>query len=194
MRKIFIYILLILIVFASCKKHDSEVLSHSYVGKLTYEYSRNFPDFDCVVSMGLVVDKDGTVTFGDKSANSFEGEDIYYDASGPVLKMRVTGQINLNSATGQYAKINGKDCIQVWVNATTSGTKYIWNWDKNTETWVAPATDHEIAINYTDTYDKGNLPFSIEDACLSGSFVKDTIPDIHGSFIYGYGLNLIEQE
>ncbi len=193
MRKIIIFNLLTLIIITiSCKKKDEIKLSHQYSGILTYEYSRNFPDFDCAVSMALVVDKDGTVTFGQGAGNSFEGEDIYYDGSDPALKMKVTGTVQLISAQGQYEKIDNKDCLLVWVNAKTSGTRYIWNWDKNTQTWVVPSSGYETPIDYTDTYTKGQLKFSIEDATASGSNIKDTVPDVHGDFIYGYGLNLME--
>jgi hypothetical protein len=195
MKKIIIASLLIIMMIAiSCKKDNTNkiLLAHQYSGILTYEYERDFPDVECVVGMDLIVNKDGTITFSEASTNVFEGEDIYYEGSDPSLKMKVSGTITLTSAQGQYQKINDKDFLVISVNANTSGTKYIWNWDTGTQAWVAPPSGSEVPFKYTDTYGSGKLQFSMDDAMKDGSFTKDTVPDVHGNFVYGYGLNLTE--
>jgi hypothetical protein len=194
MKKIIITNLLIFIILSvSCKKDKKIVLAHQYSGSITYEYSRDFPDFSCVVGMPVFLDNYGTVTFGDSVANSFEGEDIYYDGLGtPSLKMRVIGGIDLISAIGQYQKMDNNDYLIVSVSARTTGTKFVWNWDAETQTWAQPSTGYKTAINYVDTYAKGQLMFSIAEACLNGSSIKDTVADVHGNFIYGYTLHLME--
>jgi len=195
MKKIIIASLLILMMIAiSCKKDNNNkiLLAHKYTGVLTYGYYRDFPDLNCIVGVVLNVNQDGSVTFSDGSTNVFEAQDIYYESSGPSLKMKVSGIVTLTSAKGQYQKINDKDFLVIWVNANTSGTKYIWNWDTDTQAWVAPPSGSEVPFNYTDTYSRGKLQFSMDDAIKDGSFTKDTVPDVHGNFVYGYGLNLTE--
>jgi hypothetical protein len=193
MKKILFFILLVdMCSLTGCNKEEEKnVLDHSYEGALSFEYSRDFPDFGKDVHVSVSIAKDGSVTFGPGAEGAFQGEDIYYEDGKPVLKLKVTGTIKLISAKGEYHKINNEDYVWIWTNSTIKGTQYVWIWDDDLQDWVAPPAGHEVQFEYADQYSDGQMQFSIQGATVGGESIKATLPDLHGNFTYGYKLDLI---
>jgi hypothetical protein len=177
----------------TCKKdkEDEPVLESHYIGSLFFEYSRDFPDFSEKVRMDVDVSKTGVVTFGSGGSESFDGTDTLYEDGEPVLKIQVEGTVAFNSASGRAEVIDKKELLFVLVDSRIQGIMYLWVWDDDKQQWIEPPVgSHEFPFDYQDSYSDGEMQFSIVDAVLTESAVKVTLPDIEGTFTYGYVLTM----
>jgi hypothetical protein len=190
----FILLGLFSFMLITCKKdkEDEPELESHYIGSLYFEYSRDFPDFSEKVRMDVDVSKTGVVTFSGGGSKNFDATAIKYDDEGvPVLKLQMVGTVSLNSASGRAEVIDKKELLFVLVDSRIQGTMYLWVWDDDTKQWMEPpAGGHEFPFDYQDSYSDGEMQFSIVDAVLTESAVKVTLPDIEGTFTYGYTLSL----
>lgn len=186
---------LISIFLLSCKKEKEEtlLLAHNYGGSLSFEYSRDFPDFSEIINMPVDITKNGTVTFGTGGSKTFSATDTLFDGNEPALKIQVDGTVEFQSASGRCDVINSQELVFVKVNSHIWGTMYIWIWDEDLQMWIEPPVGpHEFPFDYQDSYADGEMQFSLLDATSGdGSAIKVTLPDIEGEWTYGYRLELV---
>lgn len=180
-------------LFLTCKKDSEPMFSNSHKGYFNFEYSRDFPEFSETIKMDVDINKAGDVTFGSGGSKSFDATAVKYSDDGdPVLKLQMTGTVAFNSASGRCEIIDGKELMFVMVDSEISGTMFIWIWDDENEQWIEPpAGPHEIPFEYQDSYSDGEMQFSITDAVLDVSEIKVTLPDLEGTWTYGYTLGLV---
>ena len=63
----------------------------------------------------------------------------------------------------------------------------VWGWDDDLG-WVLAL---DTPFSYADTYSDGQMEFNIDNAVFGGSSIKKTLPDLEGTFTYGYTLLLV---
>ena len=188
----FILLGLFSLMLITCKKDNEPVLPSNYGGSLYLEYNRDFPEFSKKIMMDVEIKKTGLVTFGSGGSESFSGTDTLFDEGEPVLKMQVEGTIAFTSASGRAEVIDGKEFLFVLADSRVQGTMYLWIWDDDNNQWIEPPVGgHEFPFDYQDSYSDGEMQFSIVDAVLDESSIKVTLPDVEGSFTYGYTLLLV---
>jgi hypothetical protein len=177
------------LILTSCKKDkDKTELPYMYAGAVQVEYSKGFPSFMVKASNGVLIAKDGTVTFdNDGKSNNFDAEDVYYEDGSPVTKFRYSGTLKFVSAAGNVREINNTYYVMVKVHSFINGTAMIWGWDDDMG-WI---NVQEIPYIYEETFSDGELQFSMDNASgLNGQDIKKTLPDLTGTFTYGYNLTL----
>jgi len=141
--------------------------------------------------MDVTASKTGVVTFGNGGSENFSGTDTLFDEGEPVLKMQVEGTLSFNSASGRADVIDSKEYLFVLADSRVQGTMYLWIWDEDHMQWIVPPVGgNEFPFDYQDSYSDGEMQFSIVDAVLDGSAIKVTLPDVEGTFTYGYTLTL----
>jgi hypothetical protein len=181
-------ILSILFLFLTgCKKEDKPVLSTSYSGTLFYEYSKGFPDFKAVSTLGVNLDKNGALTSASFQPSSFDNEAVKYNGTKPEMKIHMTGTVTVDEAQGNYTEIDGVGKVLIRIHSVIQGNMKIYGWDDDLG-WIL-ATDQDF--NYKDEFSDGTWEFSFAEAVLSGSTISTTLPDIEGTSTYGYTLFLI---
>lgn len=187
---LFIVVAGVLFVSDACKKAENKIeLPYNYAGAIYVEYIKGFPAFSARSHIGANVTRDGTVTF-DSGGNSsaFDAEDVKYEEGKPVLKLKMTGTLKLHDAAGEVKKTGDAYSILVRVHSTVNGQMMVWGWDDDMG-WI---NLQEIPFSYEEKYGDGTLEFQLESASsLSGQDIKKTLPDIMGTFTYGYNLTLI---
>jgi hypothetical protein len=190
----FILLGLFSFMLITCKKdkEDEPVLESHYMGSLYFEYSRGFPAFSEKVRMDVDASKTGVVTFSGGGSKNFDATGIKYDDDGdPALKLQMVGTISLNSASGRAEVIDKKEYLFVMVDSRIQGTMYIWVWDDDKKEWIEPPVGgHEFPFDFQDSYSDGEMQFSIVDAVLNESAIKVSLPDVEGTFTYGYTLTM----
>jgi hypothetical protein len=182
-----ILLMLVAVVLTACKKEEKPVLSNSYSGTLTFEYSRGFPDFKAVSTLSVSLGKDGVLTSGTFTPASFDQEKIKFEATKPVLKIHVAGTVKLDAAKGNYAEIAGADKVLVYIHSIIEGSMQVYGWDDDLGFILVMNED----FTYEDEYADGTWEFSLDDAVIMGSTISTTLPDIEGSSTYGYTLFLV---
>lgn len=176
--------------FSSCKNSDEEdLLSNSYAGLLTVEYTKGFPAFTSIAKLDVEIQKDGTVTFtGGGDNDSFNAEDIYYEGGKPVTKIKMTGTLTFHGAQGEVMILDSKEYVLISVSSSIDGQMTVWGWDDDLG-WIQV---FDLPFDYEDNYSDGNMQFSLLNASSGeGESIKKTLPDIQGTFTYGYKLDLI---
>ena len=186
--------LIILLQFAvlitivmGCKKKTEDTeppLSNSYGGFLSLEYTKGFPQFSVTVMTDVSVSKDRKVTFGNSDSDSFDKEEIQYENGEPVLKIHMSGTLTFHEAKGEYKEISGTAYLWIWVHTSIAGQMTVWGWDDDLGWILAMDTPY----TYKDEYSDGQMQFSVDDAVISGATIKTTLPDLQGTFSYGYTL------
>jgi hypothetical protein len=118
-------------ILVSCKKDKDRIeLPHMYAGALQIEYTKGFPSFSVKAVTGVIISKNGMVTFDNNGkSNNFDAEDIYYEDGEPVSRFRMTGTLKFISAAGEVKEINEKYNVLVKVNTIVNGTVTICGWD-----------------------------------------------------------------
>lgn len=178
----------ILFTTLSCNKTNDEkkpVLTNSYTGSMHLKYSKGFPEFTSTVKLDVIISKEGQVTFTGGGNNSiFDAEDVKYEDGKPVLKIRMTGTLTFYGALGSVLIDNGNEFLLVAVNSSVNGQMTVWGYDDEMG-WIQVM---DIPFIYTDKYNDGDLQFSIAEASFNGDSVSKTLPDIEGTFTYGYTL------
>jgi hypothetical protein len=190
-QRFFILFMIALAVMfsAGCKKKDtnnSPALAHAYSGSITLEYSKGFPQFSVSVMTDAAVAKDGKVTFGPGDSDTYDKEDIYYEGGKPATKIHMSGTLTFHEAKGEYRVISGKEYLLVWVHTSNVGRMTVWAWDDELG-WIQVL---DTPYAYEDTYNDGQMQFLLDDAVISGALVSKTLPDLQGTFTYGYTLRL----
>jgi hypothetical protein len=173
----------------SCKKNKDDSpqpLAYAYEGQISVEYTKGFPEFSITIPMDVTINKDRTVEFGNGGSEDFDKEDILYEGTKPVTKIHMTGTVTFQSAKGEYKEINGTEYLWVWVNSSIVGQMTVWGWDKDLG-WMQVI---DTPFNYEDLYSDGQMQFKITEAELGGASIKKTLPDLQGTFTYGYFLTL----
>jgi hypothetical protein len=184
-------VILILPILAGtgCKKKDDnkQVLSNSYAGVITFEYSRGFPSFTAVSTLNVTMGKDGVLTSGTYEPDSFDEEAIKYEGTKPVMKLHVVGTVTFDAAQGNYALIDGADKLLIYLHSVIEGTMEIYGWDDDLGFILVTTQD----FIYTDEFSDGTWEFDLTDAVLDGSKIIVTFPDIEGTSTYGYTVMLV---
>ena len=179
-----------MLLTAGCKKKTDDtqdLLPVSYTGAMTLEYTKGLPAFSVTVEMAISISKDRKVTFGGGGSSNFDKTDIKYEDGKPVVKIRMTGTLALHEAKGEYKEISGEDYLWVWTHSSVNGQMTVWAWDDDAG-WVQMV---DTPFDYEDQYSDGNMQFSVAEATLTGAEIKKTLPDIEGTFTYGYLLLLV---
>lgn len=189
----FILLCMLCCVLITCKKDkdDQQMLTTSYLGVLTLKYSRDFPDFSQSIGMNVDINKAGDVTFGNGGSKDFDATGIKNDDRGnPALKLKMKGSLVFNSAKGRCNVLNNQELLFVSVDSQVSGTMTIWIWDNDKKEWIEPpSVPHVIPFEYQDSYSDGEMQFSI--STVVDSEIKVTLPDVNGTWTYGYTLSLM---
>jgi hypothetical protein len=174
---------------AGCKKKKEDTtppLPYSYGGALSLEYTKGFPQFSVTVMTEVSVAKDRKVTFGSGDSETFDKEDIKYDNGKPVTKVHMSGTLAFHEAKGEYHEISGKAYLWIWVHTSIIGQLTVWGWDDDLG-WIQVI---DTPYTYEDEYSDGQMQFSLDDAVMTGASIKKTLPDLEGTFTYGYLLGL----
>ena len=172
-----------------CKKKKDDTpqpLAYAYEGQISVEYTKGFPEFSITIPMNVTVHKNRTVEFGNGGSEDFDEEDILYENSKPVTKIHMTGTVTFQSAKGEYKEISGTEYLWVWVNSTIAGQMTVWGWDDDLG-WLQVV---DVPFTHKDEYSDGQMQFKITEAETGGASIKKTLPDIQGTFTYGYLLTL----
>ena len=180
----------LLLIVSGCRKENDDTqpqLTHSYAGVLTFEYTKGFPQFSVTIPMNATINKDRSVVFGNGGSQGFNQEDIHYEGITPLTKILMSGTVTFQSAKGEYHEINGTEYLWVWVNSSIVGQMTVWGWDDD-QGWVMAL---DTPFSYADTYSDGQMEFHIDNAVFGGSSIKKTLPDLEGTFTYGYTLLLV---
>ena len=189
-RLIIIFHIAILIALGTgCKKKTEDPeppLPYSYGGALSLEYTKGFPQFSVTVMTDVSVSKDRKVTFGNSNSNSFDKEEIQYENGEPVLKIHMTGTLTLHEAKGEYKEISGTAYLWIWVHTSVNGQMTVWGWDDDLG-WILAM---DMPYTYEDEYSDGQMQFSVDEAVIPGATIKITLPDLQGTFTWGYTLGL----
>lgn len=189
MKTLPILLTLLIIVLVSCKKEEDPKPDANYIGLLTLEYSRTFPEFTAMVIMEVEIDKSGEVYISQPDqANYDSGEDeiVIEDSK---IKQQETGTITITSLSGTYKEIDGDGFLSVHASTLIDGTQTTWGWDDDLG-WVLPI---EVPFSLEDPIESP-MNFNIDDAVInaSGSFLGTTIQvPPFGSMTYTWTLGLI---
>ncbi len=185
-----VFILFIIFCLNSCNNDENEaVLSNYYLGVLSVEYTRGFPQYTATAKLDVDVRQDGTIIFsGGGDSDEIDAEDILYEEGKPVTKIKVTGTLVFNGAQGE-AVISGSDELaRIRVSSDLFVQMTVWAWDDDLG-WIQM---FDMPHTQQDQYSDGDLEFNINTACSSsGHDIKATFPDIQGTFTYGYNLSLV---
>jgi hypothetical protein len=179
-----------LILFYSCNNSENEPeLSHNYAGLLSVEYTKGFPAFTSTAKLDVEIRKDGTVTFnGGGDSDEFEAEDILYEDEKPATKIKMTGTLVFNGAQGEVMIADEDEYALIKVSSSLYVQMTVWAWDEDLG-WIQVI---DLPHTQEDKYSDGPLQFDILAAStLNGQSIKRTLPDIQGTFTYGYNLTLI---
>jgi len=194
MKRTHLLLLLVSVVFVAavtgCKKNKDNTtppLSNSYAGSISVEYTKGFPQFSVTIPMDVAIAKDRTVTFGAGGSKDFDEEDTLYDNGKPETRIRMVGTVTFHEAKGEYKEIGGKAYLWVWVHMTIAAQMTVWGWDDD-QGWIQV---FDTPFNYEDAYSDGQMQFGIDEAVLTGASIKQTLPDLQGTFTYGYLLWLV---
>jgi len=186
---ILLQLAVLIALFGGCKKKTEDStppLSHSYMGALSLEYTKGFPQFSVTVMTDVSISKDRTVTFGSSDSENFDNEEIKYESGNPVLKIRMSGTLTFHEAKGEYKEISGKAYLLTWVHTSINGQMTVWGWDDDLG-WILAL---DTPFTYEDKYSDGQMQFSVDEAVMPGATIKKTLPDLQGTFTYGYTLGL----
>jgi hypothetical protein len=190
-RIIFVVTLAVMVIpFFSCNEDDNSIeLSHSYSGVLSVEYTKGFPEFTSTAKLNIDIQKDGTVTFsGGGNSDEFEAEDILYEDGKPATKIKMTGSLVFNGAQGEMMIADTNEFVLIKVSSILYVQMTVWAWDDELG-WMQVI---DLPQTQEDKYSDGPLQFRILDASsLNGQSIKKTLPDVQGTFTYGYNLTLI---
>ena len=176
--------------FVSCNENGGEEqLSHAYTGVLSLEYTKGFPAYSCTTSLELDIQKDRSMTFtGGGDTRDFEAEDILYEDGKPVTKIRIDGTLVFNGAQGEVRDINNEECAMIRVSSSLYVQMTVWAWDDELG-WIQML---DLPHTQQDNYSDGEMQFTLLNASsANGQDIKSTLPDIQGTFTYGYNLTLI---
>lgn len=177
--------------FFSCdnQEEDQMILDHSYAGVLSVQYSKDFPDFDATAQLSVEITKEGVLTFsGGGDSDEFEAEDVMYNDGKPFTKVRITGTLVFNGAQGRVMLSGNEAYAMVRVNSDLNVQMIVWAWDEDLG-WVQILDQMQ---NQQDKYSDGEFQYKFIDASSpSGQDIKRTLPDLQGTFTYGYNLTLI---
>lgn len=185
-----IALIILIISFFSCNEDDNSIeLSHSYTGVLSVEYTKGFPEFTSSAKLDVDIQKDGTVTFtGGGDSDEFEAEDILYEDGKPATKIKMTGTLVFNGAQGEVMIADDVEYVLIKVSSSLYVQMTVWAWDDELG-WIQMV---DLPQTQEDKYSDGPLQFGILAASsLNGQSIKKTLPDIQGTFTYGYNLTLI---
>jgi hypothetical protein len=193
MKNFQLMLLLVSFIFilteTGCKKKKDDSLpplSNSYGGSIAVEYTKGFPPFSVTVPMDVSIGKDRTITFGAGGSKNFDEVDTLFTSGKPETKIHMAGTVTFHDAKGEYKEISGTEYLWVWVHSTISGQMTIWAYDEELG-WIQV---FDTPFSYEDVYSDGQMEFSIDDAVMAGASIKKTLPDIQGTFTYGYLLTL----
>jgi hypothetical protein len=176
--------------FFSCNKDDNSIeLSNSYTGVLSVEYTKGFPEFTSTAKLNVDIQKDGTITFsGGGDSDEFEAEDILYEDGKPATKIKMTGTLVFNGAQGEAMIADSSEYVLIKVSSSLYVQMTVWAWDDDLG-WMQVI---DLPHTQEDKYSDGPLQFRILDASsINGQSIKRTLPDVQGTFTYGYNLTLI---
>jgi hypothetical protein len=179
-----------IVSFFSCNDDDNSIeLSNSYTGVLSVEYTKGFPAFTSTAKLDVDIQKDGTFTYsGGGDSDEFEAEDILYEDGKPATKMKMTGTLVFNGAQGEVMIADSSEYVLIKVSSSLYVQMTVWAWDDELG-WIQVI---DIPHTQQDKYSDGPLQFRILDASsLNGQSIKRTLPDVQGTFTYGYNLTLI---
>lgn len=177
-------------IFSSCRENENnDVLTRGYTGVLSVEYTKGFPAYTSTAKLNVDIQKDGTVTFsGGGDSDEFEAEDILYDEGKPVTKIKITGTLVFNGAQGEVMIDGDNKYVLIKVSSSLYVQMTVWAWDDDLG-WIQML---DIPHTQEDKYSDGPMQFNILNASSqNGQSIKETVPDIEGTFTYGYNLTLI---
>ena len=172
MKTLPILLALLIIVLVSCKKEEDPKPDANYIGLLTLEYSRTFPEFTAIVIMEVEIDKSGEVYISDPDQVDYSGENEM-DVEGGKVKMNETGNITITSLAGAYKEISGTGYLSVNASTLIDGTQTTWGWDDDLG-WVFPI---EVPFTLEDPIESP-MNFNIDEAVVPtvGSKLGANIP------------------
>jgi hypothetical protein len=185
-----ILLLMPIILFCSCDNSENEPqLSNNYTGILSVEYTKGFPSFTSAAKLDVDIRKDGAVTFsGGGDSDEFEAEDILYEDGKPATKIKMTGTLVFNGAQGEVMIADENEYALIKVSSSLYVQMTVWAWDEDLG-WMQVI---DVPQTQEDKYSDGPLQFSLLAASsLYGQSIKKTLPDVQGTFTYGYNLTLI---
>jgi hypothetical protein len=185
-------ILIMLAGIQGCKKESEEDKNQNYAkgytGTLTMEYTRDFPEFDAIIHINVAVSGEGIMTSGPSVSCLINAEDTFYEGIEPKLRMRLNGSMTLHETQGNTYTLDGTQYMGVLVHSTIQYQETVWFWDDDNQQWVQFI---DAPVSYSDEYSDGEFQFNMVNAQLGGSEIKATLPDLQGTFTYGYMLFLI---
>ena len=169
----FVFTILLIVLVPGCKKEEDPTPEASYIGLLTFDYSRTFPAFSTAVIMEVEIDKSGEVYISDPDQEFYDsGEDILI-LEGGQIKQQEYGTITITALDGSYREINGEGYLRVNASALLDGIQITWAFDEDLG-WV-----NEIAVSFSlEDPVESPMNFNIGDAvmAMNGSQLGATVP------------------
>ena len=168
--------LLLLITFLcmnlSCKKNDDmvpdQILKNSYSGTLTVRNTNTYPEWDKTAQVGVTIDKDGLVTFGNTSL-TYSGDTIINDDS----KIERSGSWTIDP-TGILEQDN--DIVYIQVDAGVSVVNDVQkiyakdndgNWQLVNETNFDSTPNSDLSFVFNDAETGGGSIISADSGTAS---------------------------
>ena len=181
-----------MMIFQSCEKSedtDTIKLSNNYSGFIKVVYERGFPQFSCMAKLDVEIWKDGTVVVtGSGDSDTFDAEDVYYEDGKPVTKVKMSGTLMFYGAQGEVMVDGDNEYALIEVSSSIDGQMTVWAWDDEMG-WIQVL---DTPYTYEDKYSDGPFQFNILYAIIGdGHSISQTLPDLQGTFTYGYTLWLI---
>lgn len=179
---------LFLSLLVACDKKEDDINpGKDYSGALTLTYSRSFPTFRSLITIGVDINANGEVTMSNPPQVEYDGL-AQKMVEGERLKIREQGNISITSITGKWIKAEGKEYLDVSLQCQLNGTQTIWRYDLNQ--WVL-----ETETPYT-LCNPINCPmrFRIESALMSEAVCGGSCSDCWGYNCFRWNLVLTPSE
>jgi hypothetical protein len=99
----------------------------------------------------------------------------------------MSGSLTFNAADGEVRIDGGEQNVLIRVDSKIDGQMTVWGWDDDLG-WIQVL---DIPYTYEDKFSDGPLQFNLLQATnFYGQDISMTLPDLQGTFTYGYNLTL----
>jgi hypothetical protein len=182
------FVFLLFLFAISCKKEENPKPDSNYVGILTLEYSRSFPEFSTTITMEVEIDKSGEIYISEPDQVEYSGEDEM-DLDGSLIRQNETGTITITSLNGAFKEKNGEGYLSVNAHTLIDGIQITWAWDDDLG-WIQLI---EEPFSLEDPVESP-MDFNIDDAVVAaeGSQLGATmVVEPFGTVTYMWTLILV---
>ena len=180
----FLLVSLFLSLLVACdKKEDDNTPGKDYTGVLTLTYSRSFPTYQAMVTIGVDINANGEVILTNPQLVEYDGL-AQKMIEGERYKIREQGNISTTSVTGKWIKADGEEYLDVSLQCQLTGIQTVWFYDLNQ--WVKETETPYTLNNPVEC----PMRFRIESALMSEAVCGGTCDDCWGHNCFRWHLVL----